>query len=407
MFNKALHGIRVLDLTNETGVYAAKLFADLGAEVIRIIPPSGDPVEHLGPFIDGEIDALGSIPYHFFNTNKKSVRLNLQTNEGKKIFADLVEESHVVIETFHPDYLPDLGIGYEQLKLSNPELVYTSITPFGQSGPYRDFEATPLVALAMGGLLSLGGYPDTEPIAVCARQANFAASLYGAVGTMFALLHAEMTGVGQFVDVSMQETVAMALENAAQFYSMEGVIRKRQGAHSQEAGMGLYPCKDGYIYVMASGLGWRSWQSLITWMAESGKCDMRQLYDKRWKEQSYRMTAEAKNIFYDQFTKFSREYKKIELYEQGQQRNIPICPVNTPEDIANSPQLAARGFFQTMMHPALNKRLAFPGAPYRLSETPWSIGRLAPAPGEDTAGILARSGVSRRDMGRLRETGVV
>jgi benzylsuccinate CoA-transferase BbsE subunit len=404
---KALEGVRVLDLTNEMGIYAAKLFADMGAEVIRIELPTAEPLRHMSPFIKSNTSLESSIPYQFFNTNKKSLTIDITQEKGQEVFMKLVETSHILIETNTPGFMAELGLGYEEIKERYPHLVYTSITAFGQSGPYKDYCYSPLVGLAMGGLLYLGGYPDSEPIAACADQAHFAASLYGAVGTMFALLHAEWTGEGQCVDVSMQEAVAMALENSAQYYDMEGVIRKRQGVSNFEAGMGLYPCQDGYIYMIASGLGERSWEALNQWIRESGRCENFVLEEHCWKDPSYRKTEEAKQRFTQEFSKFSKSFTKAELYEEGQRRRIPICPVNTPEDISNSPQLESREYFQTLYHEKLGTDIIFPGAPYQLSETPWEIKSLAPTLNQDMNDILLTLGYSLEEIELLSERGVV
>jgi benzylsuccinate CoA-transferase BbsE subunit len=408
MFSKkALEGVRVLDLTNEMGVYAAKLFADMGAEVIRVELPTTESLRHMTPFINDNQSLESSIAYQFFNTNKKSISLDITQIKGREVFLKLLETSHILIETNAPGFMAELGLGYEELKERYPHLVYTSITAFGQSGPYKDYSYSPLVGLAMGGLLYLGGYPDSEPIAACADQAHFAAALYGAVGTMLALLHAEWTGEGQYVDVSMQEAVAMALENSAQYYEMEGIIRKRQGVSNFEAGMGLYPCQDGYIYMIASGLGERSWDALTQWMKESWTSEGFVLEEKCWQDPAYRKTEEAKQRFTEEFIKFSKTLTKAELYEEGQRRRIPICPVNTPEDISNSPQLQSREFFQTLYHERLGTDIVLPGAPYRLSETPWEIKSMAPSFNQDSKGILLGLGYSLEEIELFTETGVV
>jgi benzylsuccinate CoA-transferase BbsE subunit len=404
---KALEGVRVIDLTNEMGVYAGKLFADMGAEVIRVELPTAESLRHMTHFIKENESLESSIAYQFFNTNKKSISLDITQKKGQEVFLKLLETSHILIETNAPGFMAELGLGYEELKERYPHLVYTSITAFGQSGPYKDYSYSPLVGLAMGGLLYLGGYPDSEPISACADQAHFAAALYGAVGTMFALLHAEWTGEGQYVDVSMQEAVAMALENSAQYYEMEGIIRKRQGVSNFEAGMGLYPCQDGYIYMIASGLGERSWDALTQWMKESWTCKSFVLGEKCWQDPAYRKTEEAKQTFTEEFSKFSKTLTKADLYEEGQRRRIPICPVNTPEDISNSPQLQSREFFQSLYHERLGTDIVFPGAPYQLSETPWELKSVAPSVKQDSKEILLALGYSLKEIELFTETGVL
>lgn len=160
----------------------------------------------------------------------------------------------MVVENFPPGYLSSLGIGYDQLKQIQHELIFTSITPFGQDGPYKDYKATDIISVAMGGFMYLGGYPDTPPIRPYGNQAYYAASLFGAVGTLLAIIYRDQYGTGQHVDVSMQESIALALENAVQLYDLEGVVRKRSGATGFQAGWGLYPCMDGEVFIMSAGL---------------------------------------------------------------------------------------------------------------------------------------------------------
>jgi benzylsuccinate CoA-transferase BbsE subunit len=401
---QALSEVRVLDLTREIGAYTSKLFADLGAEVIRVEPLEGCSSRGKGPFYQDQEQSESSFNYWYNNTNKKGISVDLSLPQGVELVKDLVKQSDILIENFPPGTMEDRGLGYDELSKIKPSLVMTSITPFGQSGSYKDYKATDLIGLAMGGLMYLGGEPDRSPVRAYGDQSYFAASLYAAVGTMIAFYHAEATGEGQFVDVSMQESVAMGLENAAQFYDLQGVIRKRVGGGQQEAGWGMYPCQDGYIYFMIGGLGARYWDSLIDWMEEAGVENAGELREPHWKEVTWRRSAEGKQLFNKLFTPFTRKFTKLELYEEGQKRQIAVCPVNDPKDLFDNPQLKYREFFTPFQHPG--GEIVYPGAPYRLSVTPWKLSKPAPQLGEHTDEVLA--GVyTKEQINNLRDSGVI
>src|SRR5665213_1041135 len=221
-----LDGVRVLDLADKSCVYATKMLADLGAEVVRIEPPEGDPMRQLPP-----LDAVTgqSLFYAYMNANKRSVVLDLETPHGQTIFRRLAETAGIVVESFPPGVMSKRGIGYRDIVgTARPDLVWTTITPFGAEGPRADWVADDLVIQAMGGLLTLTGLPEREPLKLYGEQSCYIAGLHAASGTMLAHLHAVQTGVGQHVDVSVQECIAHTLESAIQVYAVEGVVRGRQ-----------------------------------------------------------------------------------------------------------------------------------------------------------------------------------
>lgn len=386
---EALFGVTVLDLTREAGAYASKLFADLGAEVIRIEPPEGSPIRKKAPFFQNEVNLETSFQHLYFNTNKKSIVLDITKGQGQAAVKDLICKADILIEDYSPGSLEEYGLDYNQLSTRNPKLVYTSITPFGQSGPYADFLATDLTLLAMGGLMYLGGEPERSPVRAYGEQAYFAASLYGAVGTMIAFYHAEVTGEGQHVDVSMQECVAMAMENAAQFYDLQGTIRKRKGMEQVEAAWGTYPCKDGFIYLLIGGFGERYWDYLQKWLEDEENEHAAEFLNPRWKEHEWRQSDEGKQLFNKIFVPFAGNFTKLEFYEEAQRRNIAICPVNEPKDLFENPQLQYREFFQKLANE--ENEMIYPGPPYRLSLTPWKLKNSAPRLGEHTEELLIQT----------------
>ncbi|WRL64223.1 CoA transferase [Blastococcus brunescens] len=287
----ALAGLRVLDLSGPMGNYCGKLFAELGADVVLVEPPGGTALRHQPPFAGDRPDPERSLPYLYNNTSKRSLRLDLDHPEGQQVLRDLAAGADLLIETDSPGRMAARGLGHEELSADHPGLVTTSITPFGQTGPYAEYEAGDLVCLAMGGLLYLGGYVDGPPVQAGLQQAYVAGNLFGAVASMLAVTAAETTGQGQHVDVSVQESVVMGLENAAQFQDLEGRVRRRTGGRQWRAGAGVFPartatstCSPGASVATGSGPTWspgwtasrlRAWTSCAASSGASGSSSRR------------------------------------------------------------------------------------------------------------------------------------
>jgi benzylsuccinate CoA-transferase BbsE subunit len=402
----ALTGLRVLDLSGPLGNYCGKLFAELGADVVLVEPPGGSALRHEPPFVADEPGIERSLGFAYNNTSKRSLRLDLGHPEGQQVLRDLAAGAALVIETDSPGRMAARGLGHEELSRDNPGLVTTSITPFGQTGPYAQYEASDLVCLAMGGLLYLGGYADGPPVQAGQQQAYVAGNLFGAVASLLAVTAAETTGRGQHVDVSVQESVVMGLENAAQFQDLEGRIRRRTGGQQWRAGAGVYPCTDGYVYMLAGGIGGnRFWPNLVAWLAEEGVDRVDELRGEEWGERDFVEAEETKAMFAEIFLPFVRSRTKVGLYRDAQKWRVPLCPVNSPTDILGSAQLRHRNYFVQV--PGLGPEAIMPGAPYVLSETPWSLKSRAPHLGEHTEEVLAEVGYTADRVARLREAGVV
>ena len=264
----ALTGIRVLDLTTNYAAYAGRLLADLGADVVRVEPPEGSPLRSLAPCQTGPTGAPLSFAHAFLDAGKRSVTLDLMTAAGRELLAELAASSDAMIET--PSAAAADHIDFELVRQRNPGLVLVSISPFGRDGPYAGYQATDLTLLAAGGLLSLGGYVDSEPLAVQGEQAMLASGIYGAIAVLTALYERTQTGKGCWIDVSGQECVAFALEDAVAEWSINGHVRRRHGDGAREAGTGVYPCKDGHISMVAGRLGTaNAFVTLTQWVAAS------------------------------------------------------------------------------------------------------------------------------------------
>jgi len=421
-----LGDIRVLDLTDQKGVYCTKLLADLGADTIKIEKPGGDPMRAIGPFYHDEPGPEKSLYWFHFNTSKRGITLNLETDNGREIMKQLVRTADVVVETFPPGYLDTIGLGYSVLKQINPKLILTSITPFGQTGPHRDFKGSDIVAQAMGGLMNLAGFPDDPPYRLYGSQAYHSASVQAAVGTVMALHIRELTGKGQQVDVSLPESVLMAMETAMQHFDMRQEIRRRV---AQEApivpGLGLYPCQDGHIlsYIVAgAGAGW---EVILDWMDSEGKAG--DLKDEKWQE-TFQLIGDFRSLIAlatdtealmakladfahvnEIYGGFIMSHTKAEIYEGAVERRAMLVPASSPKDLVESPQLAALGYFVDVEHPELGTSLKYPGAPsYHISDAPWRISRRAPLIGEHNAEIYEKElGFTNEQLTRLQQEGTI
>jgi crotonobetainyl-CoA:carnitine CoA-transferase CaiB-like acyl-CoA transferase len=397
----ALAGYRILDLSDEKGVLCSKILADLGADVITIEPPEGSPLRRRGPFYGAQVTPEHSLFFWYFHTNKRSITLNLETADGQDLLRRLAQTADVLVETFPPGYLDRLGLGYAQLQRLHPGLIMTSITGFGSAGPYSHYQAPDIVGLAMGGLAYLCGEPDGPPVPPGGEQGVHLAALNGVAGTLIALWHREMTGVGQHVDVSMQAAVANTLETTHQTYDFNGDIRTRFG-HKREGAAYVLPCQDGHVALLcASKLGW---PPLVQWMREEGHDEV--VADPRLTDDIYRFEHDAE--VYAALCAFFAGKTKQAIYTEAQRRRLPLAPVNTPRDLVESPQLHARDFFVAVEHPELSTSVSYPGAPYALSATPWRLRQRPPGLGEHNEAIYVQElGLSREALTILRAGGII
>src|SRR3984893_16267941 len=390
----ALAGVRVLDLADNAVAYASRLLADLGAEVIRIEPPHGNAIE----------DEAARCANAFWNANKKAITLDLKCADGRRLFGDLVATSDVVIETFTPGTLAAWGTGYETMKDRNPGIILVSVTPYGQTGPCAKFRATDLTLLAAGGLLSLGGYPEIGPVAVAGEQGYLAAAIFGAVAALKALLEREgnhgHANHGQWLDVSGQECIAFALEDAIPEWYLSGSTRRRTGDQAREAGTGVYPCRDGYVSMVAGRLGTaKAFKTLVQWIAQSGTPGGDALLDERWHDFKFRQSPEGIAGFAEVFGAFCATRSKQELYREGQARQIAIAPVNSVADLVDDQQLRANGFFRSLHADAPDRHVTVPGPPYRLARTPATLRSATPASGRHNRAVYVDElGLSEGDF---------
>jgi benzylsuccinate CoA-transferase BbsE subunit len=378
-------GVRIVDLTLELGAYCTRLFADLGAEVIRIEPPQGRADRHKAPALPGVDPAsFGGVPYAFFNVNKKSVTIDLKTPAGRKIAEELIGASQIVV------YEParEAAIELADILAVPGTRVVTAVSYFGLTGPYSHFAGSDLIAQALGGIAWLSGEPGKPPLQLAGQQSLFVTSLYAAAATAIALWHSEATGASHLLDVSAQEAIAHSLQNANQVYDLEGRISSRGGEGVRDATENAFACKDGYVFLAAPPALSASWTALLNWMKEEQFEGVNRLHEADWQDRPTRTTAAMKAEFRTLFERFIADKTKAELSTEALRRKVVMAPVSRIADLQTDPQLVFRRFFQKVPVPGLGNDVLFPGAPYRLSEPIWRIERSAPRLGEDNDSIL-------------------
>ncbi len=401
---------RVLDLTDEKGYFCGKILADLGADVIKIEPPGGDPGRNIGPFHHDSTDKNKSLFFFSWNTSKKSITLNIETPEGQKIFRKLAKAADFVIESFSPGHMEKLGLGYSALKGINPRIIVVSITPFGQTGPRKDWKAPDIVAVGMGGLSLITGNPDRPPARVSIDQAHVIAGSQAAMGAMIAHYYRQASGAGQHVDVSIQQCVVPSALSEPQVWDLQKVVRRREGAFLPRSGKRvrhLWPCKDGYVgwRIFGGGLGFKT-RALVDWMESEGAAEDLPLVE--WEKMDYpTVSLEEFNHWQDVFVSFFKSRTKAELCSEALKRGIVLFPASTPKDLLEDPQLKARDFWEMIDHPELQEEICYPGAFYKSTEISWKRCR-APLIGEHNHDVYEKElGYSAKNVEALKRDGVV
>ncbi len=399
MAEGALSGLKVLELGHYiAGPYCGCLLAGCGAEVIKVERPGeGDPARRAGPFFQNEPGIERSALFLYLNTRKKGITLNLKTQAGAEILKKLVKDADVLVENFEPRVMPGLGLGWDTLKEINPRLVMVSISNFGQTGPYRDFKGTNMTTLAMGGQMSLTGEPDREPVKSGGSQAEYQGGLAGYTAAVIGSFGAVMHGTGQQVDISIQEVMASGLEGSLPYTSYLGPMHNRhRGGLRFRATLGIYPCADGYVGVHSNA---REWAKLVE------ELDNPELVnDPRFDTIDKRLANNDELQL--EIMNWTVEHTKAEVYEKATRLRTCWAPVLNTGELFESPQYKERKYFVEIDHPETGP-LMYPGAPFRMSETPWQVGR-APLLGEHNEEIFCgRLGYTKDDLVRLKGQGII
>jgi crotonobetainyl-CoA:carnitine CoA-transferase CaiB-like acyl-CoA transferase len=407
---------RVLDLTDEKGFLCGKILADLGADVIKVEKPGGDHARNIEPFYHNIPHPEKSLYWFAFNLNKRSITLNLETADGKDIFKRLVQTADFVVESFPVGHMKRLGLDYSVLRTVNPSIVMTSITPFGQKGPYKNYKASDITLVAMGGLLYITGYPDRCPVRISFPQSWLLAGSSAASATMTAHYYRQVTGIGQHVDVPIQASIVWAITNTIPLWELNRVNLTRQGSVlSGRFGKSatqriIWPCKDGFVaYVIFGGrLGISMGNHQLTeWIDQEGLADD---FIRNFDWESYDL-AVAKKETQGQLEAYAERlflrHTKLEIYQEGLKRNIKIFPVYSPKDILKDPQFRSRDFWIQLEHPELNETITYPGAFFKSSEVSTKTQRKPPLIGEHNQEVYQELGISMAELAQLKQAKVI
>ena len=401
---------RVLDLADEKGLMCGKLMGDMGADVLKIERPGGDPARDIGPFYHDEKDPEKSLYWFAVNTSKRGITLDIETAEGRDIFRKLVKTADFVIESFSPGHMDGLGLGYAELEKINPGIIMVSITPYGQTGPYRDNKASDLALWATGAgpLMRSFGDHDRTPYRISHHaQTYFHAGTEAVVGALVALYYRGDSGEGQHVDVSIQECMSFFPVGDWDFNRRH---RPRGISPMPVNVRHIWPCKDGYVMWRYTGgpNAVRHSIPLVNWMAEEGMADD---WFKSFDWQSFSHFTTTQDVIdrmEEQTIDFFMTHTKAEMMAGAIKYRIMLYPVAAANDMAESPQLAAREFWPQVEHPELGTSIRYPGRWSNASETPPVISRRAPLVGEHNDEIYVEElDISRESLARLKKDGVV
>ncbi len=408
---------RVLDLSSGHAAICARLLADLGADVVKIEPPGGDPSRMDRPFHEGIDGPERSLDWWAFNSNKRSVTLDIENDEGRELLLRLIDGADFLVETFPPGHLDRLGMGFQALQERRPGLIAVSITPFGQSGPYSGYQGPDIVMQAMGGFMHVTGEEDGPPMRIGYPNAFLHAGVEGAVGALIASYHRLSTGEGQHVDVSAQQCVVWTLMDVTATWDLTQENLRRSGNTNtwDKSGRSFrhhFPCKDGYVSY-SSGAGVRDAKNPAPFykMVEEDGYDAQSIASKRWMSadvaRSDLTTEEVEEG--EAFTaSFLAGHTRQELYDVALAARFLFAPVLAPREVTRNYQMRARESVLEVEQTGDGKLMPFPGPLAKLSRSPGRISRRAPRIGEHNDEIyLEELGLSKQEADRLKAAGAI
>ncbi len=402
MFYRVLEGVKAVEYGNQVSApFCAKILADLGAEVIKIEEPeSGDTSRRMEPFLNDMPGLEHSGLFLYLNMNKLGITLNPETTTGKKIFSKLLKNADIFVENNLPITMKELKLSYNYVKQINPRIVMTSITPFGQTGLYKNYEGGELISAHIGGVGYISmreGDISKEPIKLPAHLFSFQAGLSAAVATLSSLFRQSVTGEGEQIDVSEQESVIQNLNSSIARYSYAHQIMSRIDAASH-APFHILPCKDGYI--CAAFVEESEWRRFVDVMGHPEWAD-----NELFKNFSTR--AKYWDALRPLMMEWTMQYTMEEIYRRSQEKAVPIGAVRTADQVLKDKQMSMREFFVEIERQETGK-LTYPGVPYRFSEIRRETSGAAPLLGQHNKAIYCgRLGYTKRDLSRLKESGII
>ena len=410
-----LAGLRILELADETGQFCGKLLGDLGADVVKIEPPGGERNRRVGPFLDDIPHPERSLSFWYYNTSKRGITLSLETADGRGLFRRLAATSDVILETFRPGFLASLGLDYDSLSLQNPPMIMCSLTPFGQTGPWRDYLSSDLLHMAAGGEMASSGYdqadaPNAPPIAPGGGNAWHMGGHFAYMAIMAALVHRTVAGQGQYIDTSIHEACALTTEAAIANYIYRGEVVRRQTGRHHAAGptpRTQFRAKDGsYVCALVGGrLNPKYIGELADLLDSYGMAG--DLKDPKYKDPAV-IAANTSHIIDDLVANFIASLPAEEAYHAAQDRGFTWGVVRAPEALLDDAHLHDRGFWKEVEHPELGRSFVYPGEAAIYNGSPWRISRRAPLIGEHNIEIFGDElGLSRGELSILAENRVI
>jgi crotonobetainyl-CoA:carnitine CoA-transferase CaiB-like acyl-CoA transferase len=417
--------LRVLDLTDQRGHLAGKILGDLGADVVKIEPPGGDTARQTGPFYLDETRPDYSLSWWAANTSKRGITLDIECERGGELLRQLLARADILLESYDPGHLADLGFSFDALARMNSQLIVVSMTPFGQSGPYAGYADSDLVLMSMGGMTYLSGDEDRPPVSFSAPQAYYQLGAMGAAASLLAYFARKRTGRGQHVDVSGQASVVWTTmgESAYSLREFHDDIQRRRGGTTSPGPIRprwLYACRDGWVVTsVAQGSAVLfSTENLIEWMASEGAAPQ-WLTEIDWRarsasasqsdsRESLQARLELVRRVEDAVSDFLKRFTKSELLREATDRHILMSPVMDVADISESEHLADRGYFKDVYHPALGQSIRYPAVTAHFTGGVVSIQRPPPGIGEHNVEVYCGElGITSGDFHILRDQGVI
>jgi crotonobetainyl-CoA:carnitine CoA-transferase CaiB-like acyl-CoA transferase len=412
--------LRVLDLTDERGAISGRMFAEFGADVIKVEPPGGCSSRRVGPFLDGVPGPERSLYHASYGAGKRSVTLNLDCLDGQLLFRDLVRQADFVIESRGEKYFDERGIGYDQMAEDNPRVIYCSITPFGDRGPGAAWTAVDINTWAAGGMMYITGLPGMPPLQITMPQAGLHAGAEAATSSMLAYLARVGDGHGQKVVVDTQACVvwtllneqALPLLHGGEFLSRTGVM----AGSATVARKTVFECADGHVaFSLTGGTHTESSRLMVEWMAEENMApDF--LMDIDWSTWTLAVFAAGPDAEFIRtvhaadaaLERFLATKTKAELYDRATKRRMLLAPVATVKDIAEDKQLAARQYFRTVHHESVNRDLELPGSFVKFSALPAGSVSAAPTLGEHNVAVYGDLlGISLERLRYMYSAGII
>ena len=419
-----LEGIRVIEYCDELGTFAGKLLADMGAEVVKVEPPSGDPMRGWGPFLDDDPGADRSLAFWHYNTSKLGVTLDVEAEAGRALMRRLIEGADVLIESQRPGEMARLGLDHPQLLAENTRLIYVSITPFGRSGPRAAEAATDLTILAGAGPVWNSGYDDhtIPPVRGGGNQGYQTASHYAVMSALVALISRDVTGLGQHIDVNAHAAANVTTEAGSYTWLVaQQTVQRQTGRHAgvnRSQPTQVLCADERYVNTGIPPRRPHEFGLLLEWMETLGireefaPAPLLELGRTKESFPLYRIAEDPEIAAIFGAGREGMEFvashvNAYDFFIGGQERGFQVGIVYSPEEVFSDPHFVARGWPAQVEHPEVGRTFTYPGAPYSFEKTPWRIRRRAPLLGEDNAAVYGALGLFAAEIAALRDAGVI